>query len=291
MDLNATKLFIAVVQAGSFSAASERTAIPISTLVRKVNELEQALGVQLLERSKKGVRPTYKGQQFFEQSRPGLELLEEATKTVRSAHKLAGKLRISVPPDFTIWWALLHAFQQRYPDIKVFCHSGERVVDLFEDGIDVALRLGELHTEDVIAKPVMNVEAWFVATPELAERFGHPQTLAALATCPIASWEGLNSGSFEWVSGDEKVKFEPFFSSNNTQGLRHYALSGAGVSLLFDFLVKPDVESGKLVRLLSDYPTHSMPLHLVYVRHKHPSAITLAYLEFCAEWVSQYKIG
>src|SRR5689334_22330758 len=86
MDLNATKLFIAVVQAGSFSAASERTAIPISTLVRKVNELERALGVQLLERSKKGVRPTYKGQQFFEQSRPGLELLEEATKTVRSAH-------------------------------------------------------------------------------------------------------------------------------------------------------------------------------------------------------------
>ncbi|MBK5013138.1 MULTISPECIES: LysR family transcriptional regulator [Pantoea] len=289
MDLNATKLFITVVQAGSFSAASDRTGIPISTLVRKLNELELALGVQLLERSKKGVRPTYKGQQFFEQTRPGLELLEDARKTVTSAHKLAGKLRISVPADFTLWWELLHAFQQRYPDIRVFCHSGERVVDLYEDGIDVALRLGALHTEDVIARPVMNIEAWFVATPALAERFGHPQTLAALTTCPIASWEGLNSGYFEWSSGNETVKFEPFFSSNSAQALRHYALSGAGVSLLFDFMVKADVESGKLVRLLPQSPPYSTPLHLLYVRHKHPSAITLAYLDFCTEWISQYK--
>lgn len=289
MDLNATKLFIAVVQAGSFTAASDRLNIPISTLFRKLNELEQSLGVQLLERSKKGVRPTYKGQQFFEQTRPGLELLEDAKEAVKSEHKLAGKLRISVPSDFTIWWELLHAFQQRYPDIKVFCHSSERVVDLYEDGIDVALRLGELHTEDVIAKRIMNIEAWFVATPELAERFGHPQTLAELATCPIASWEGLNNGYFEWISGNEKVKFEPFFSSNSSQSLHHYALSGAGISLLFDFLVKPDIESGKLVRLLPTHPAHSMSLHLIYVRHKHPSAIILAYLDFCADWVRQYS--
>ncbi|PLR37650.1 LysR family transcriptional regulator [Chimaeribacter coloradensis] len=288
MDFNATKLFISVVQAGSFSAASERTGVPISTLSRKINDLEQALQVQLLERSRQGVKPTYKGQQFFEQSRQGLELLEEAQKNVQSAHNLQGKLRISVPPDFSLWWDLLTAFQQRYPDIKIFCHSSERVIDLFEDGIDVALRMGDLHTEDVIAKPVMTVKALFVASPELLANRGTPQTLAELARFPVTGWESLNYGFFEWGTGPEKVKYEPFFSSNNVQGLCHYAVSGMGVSQLLDFLAKPYLESGLLVELLPDLPKQTLPLHLVYARHKHPSAIVMAYLDFCSEWVARY---
>ncbi|PLR39754.1 LysR family transcriptional regulator [Chimaeribacter californicus] len=288
MDFNATKLFIAVVQAGSFSAASERTGVPISTLSRKINDLERALRVQLLERSRQGVKPTYKGQQFFEQSRQGLELLEEAQKNVQSAHKLQGKLRISVPPDFPLWWDLLTAFQQRYPDIKIFCHASERVIDLFEDGIDVALRMGDLHTEDVIARPVMTVKALFVASPELLASRGTPQTLAELARFPVTGWESLNHGFFEWGTGPEKVKYEPFFSSNNVRGLCHYAVSGMGVSQLLDFLAKPYLESGLLVELLPDLPKQTLPLHLVYARHKHPSAIVMAYLDFCSEWIAKH---
>lgn len=289
MDFNATKLFIAVVQAGSFSAASVKTNVPISTLSRKINELEQALRVQLLERSRHGVKPTHKGQQFFEQARLGLELLEEAQKSVQSIHKLQGKLRISVPPDFPLWWELLIAFQQRYPDIKIFCHSSERVVDLFEDGIDVALRMDALHTDDVIAKPVMAVEALYVASPELLKKYGTPQTLAELALLPIASWESLNHGFFEWGSGAEKVKFEPAFTTNNAHGLCHYALSGMGVSQLLDFLARPYLESGQLIQLLPELPKQTLPLHLVYARHKHPSSIVVAYLDFCAEWVEKWK--
>lgn len=108
MDFNATKLFIAVVNAGSFSAASERTSVPIATLSRKINELEQELKVQLLERSRQGVKPTYKGQQFFEQARLGVELLEDAHKSVTAAHSLQGKLRLSIPPNFSLWWDLLN---------------------------------------------------------------------------------------------------------------------------------------------------------------------------------------
>ncbi|MDV5139790.1 LysR family transcriptional regulator (plasmid) [Chimaeribacter arupi] len=288
MDFNATKLFIAVVKAGSFSAASEKIGVPVSTLSRKINELEQALSVQLLERSRLGVKPTHKGQQFFEQARLGLELLEEAQKNVQSIHKLQGKLRISVPPNFPLWWDLLADFQQHYPDIKIFSHSSDRVVDLFEDGIDVALRMGDLHTEDVIAKPVMTVNGVFVASPELLARCGAPKTLADLARFPVVGWENLNQGFFEWVSGAEKVKFEPFFSTNNVQGLCHYAVKGMGVTLLLDFLAKPYLESGVLVELLPDLPKHPVPLHLVYARRKHPSAIMMAYLDFCSAWLAKH---
>lgn len=290
MDLNATKLFITVVSAGSFSAASERMGIPISTLSRKINELEQALNVQLLERSRHGVKPTYKGQQFFEQARLGIELLEDAQKSVTSAHKLQGKLRLSVPPNFSLWWDLLIEFQQRYPDIKVFCHSSERVVDLFEDGVDVALRMGNLNTEDVIAKPVMTVEALFVASPKLLARHGTPKTLTEMARLPVAAWESLNHGFFEWDSGTEKVKYDPFFSTNNAQALIHYALSGMGVSQLLDFAARPWLESGELIQLLPGIAKQTLPLHLIYARHKHPSAIVRAYLDFCAEWVGKLKL-
>lgn len=264
MDFNATKLFIAVVNAGSFSAASEKMNVPISTLSRKITELEQALNVQLLERSRQGVKPTYKGQQFFEQTRLGIELLEDAQKSVTSAHKLQGKLRLSAPPSFSIWWDLLIDFQQRYPDINVFCHSSDRVVDLFEDGVDVALRMGNLNTDDVIAKPVMTVEILFVASPKLLARHGTPKTLTEMARLPVAAWESLNHGFFEWDSGTEKVKYEPFFSTNNVQGLIHYALSGMGVTHLPDVLARPWLESGELVALLPDTAKQALPLHLVY---------------------------
>ncbi|MBP2836680.1 MULTISPECIES: LysR family transcriptional regulator [Dickeya] len=287
MDFNTTKWFIAVVNAGSFSVASDRMGVPISTLSRKINQLEQELNVQLLERSRHGVKPTEKGQKFFEQARLGVELLEDAQKSVISAHTLQGKLRLSVPPNFSIWWDLLIAFQQRYPDITVFCHSSERVVDLFEDGIDVALRMGNLNTDNVIAKPVMTVEALFVASPALLARYGTPQTLEEMARLPIAAWESLHHGSFEWGRGSGKVKYEPAFSSNNIQGLIHYALSGMGVAQVLDFSVRPWLESSELIRLLPGITMQSLPLHLVYARHKHPSALVRAYLDFCLEWVGK----
>lgn len=265
MDFNATKLFIAVVNAGSFSAASNRTGVPIATISRKVNELEQGLNVLLLERSRQGVKPTYKGQQFFEQARLGIELLEDAQKSVTSAHTLQGKLRLSVPPNFSLWWDLLIEFQQRYPDITVFCHSGERVVDLFADGIDVALRLGDLNTDDVIAKPLITLNTLFVASPELLAQHDTPETLTEMARLPVAARESLNQGLFEWNSGTEQVKYKPVFSSNNLQGLMHYALRGKAVVELLDFSARPWLESGELVQLLPHLP----PKKSLYTRFMH----------------------
>lgn len=291
MDYNAAKLFIAVVQTGSLSSASEKTGIPISTLSRKMNELEQGLRVQLLERSSQGVKPTYKGQQFFEQARLGLELLDDAQKSVQSDHKLQGKLRISIPPNFPLWWDLLTEFQRQYPDIQVFCHASERVTDLFEDGIDVALRMGDLHTDNVIAKKIMSVEPCLVASPKLLERFGYPTTLAELATFPLATWENINNGAFEWQFGAEKITFDPIFSTNNVEGLFHYALNSMGVSQLLDILVTPYIERGELVQLLPNQRAQSMPLHLVYARHKHPSTIVRTYIDFCIEWTQSRNLG
>lgn len=286
MDFNAVKLFISVVNFGSFSAASEKTGVPIATLSRKINELEQGLNVLLLERTRQGVKPTYKGQQFFEQARVGVELLEDAHKSAISNHILHGKLRLSIPPGFSLWWELLAGFQQRYPEISVFCHSGERIVDLIADGIDVALRLGDLNTDDVIARPLMTLETVFVASPLLLDCYGTPDTLTEMLRLPIAAWESLNNSAFIWKMGAEKIKYEPFFSTNNLEGMIHYALKGKAVVQLLDFSARPWLESGELVQLLPELPQQKITLHLVYARHKYPSTLVRAYLDYCEEWVS-----
>ena len=120
MDLNAIRMFVAVVQAGSLSAAATRLGMPLPTLSRRVRDLERQLKVQLLERSARGAKLTDAGTRLYEHAGRGIEALLEAEQAVASdqAH-LKGRLRLSLPQTFEPWWDLLAAFQRRFPDIRV----------------------------------------------------------------------------------------------------------------------------------------------------------------------------
>ncbi|MEG6992008.1 LysR family transcriptional regulator, partial [Pseudomonas aeruginosa] len=143
MDLNALRMFVGVVQAGSLSAAAARLEIPLPTLSRRVRELEHQLAVQLLERSVRGTRLTEAGMRLYENAARGVEILHEAEQALASDQaRLKGRLRLSLPPGFEPWWELLGVFQRRYPDIRVQVFTSERRIDLVEDGVDVALRVG-----------------------------------------------------------------------------------------------------------------------------------------------------
>src|ERR1700751_165353 len=143
MDLNATCMSVAVCQAGSLSAAATRLGVPLPTLSRRIRDLERQLKVQLLERSARGAKLTEAGARLYEHATRGIEALLEAEQAVVSDQaRLKGRLRLSMPQTFEPWWGRLAAFQRRYPEIQVYVYSTERRVDLIEDGIDVALRIG-----------------------------------------------------------------------------------------------------------------------------------------------------
>jgi DNA-binding transcriptional LysR family regulator len=153
MDLNASHMFVAVVQAGSLSAAATRLGIPLPTLSRRIRDLERQLKVQLLERSARGTKLTDAGTRLYEHASRGIEALLDAEQAVLSDQaRLKGRLRLSLPPTFEPWWDLLAAFQRRYPDIQVYVYSTERRMDLIEDGIDVALRVGGIVHEAMVAQ-------------------------------------------------------------------------------------------------------------------------------------------
>lgn len=145
MDLNAVRMFVHAVQAGSLSAGAERAGVPLPTLSRRVRDLESELKVQLFDRAARGSRVTEAGARLYEFALRGIETLAEAERAVRNDQaKLKGRLRLSVPPCFEPWWKLLIAFQDRYPEIELAVYSSERRLDLIEEGIDVALRVGRI---------------------------------------------------------------------------------------------------------------------------------------------------
>ncbi|MDC6082086.1 LysR family transcriptional regulator [Burkholderia cenocepacia] len=285
MDLNAVEMFVTVVQAGSLSAAASRTGVPLPALSRRMRELEKQLNVQLLERSVRGTKLTDAGVRLYEHASRGIEALAEAKEAVISAqHQLKGFLRISLPPTFDIWWDLLAAFQMRFPGIRLFVYTTERRVDLIVDGIDVALRVGTIEHESMVARKILRYRHRLVASPALIEQYGNPSTPEDLHVLPCATWGLAAYMQPVWHLGDTPFHPRPLFSTNDYAHLRRRAVAGHVATELPPFLVDEDLRAQRLVALLDAYPLPEQELNLLYPSHRHPSSVVRAYLEFCQEY-------
>ena len=286
MDLNATRIFISVVQAGSLSAAATRLGIPLPTLSRRIRELERQLKVQLLERSARGTRLTDAGARLYEHAGRGIEALLEAEEAVVSDQALLkGRLRLSLPQTFVPWWDLLEAFQRRYPDIQVYVYSTERRVDLIEDGIDVALRVGAIVHDAMVARRVLSSRNILVASPKLVDRLGIPEQPDALHRFPCAVWASRIDSPTRWELGGQVVEPKAVLSTNDYHHLCTRALDGDVVTELPPFLAAAAVREKRLVPLLPQHPLPEWSVNLIYPPHRHQSTIVRTYLEFCQSYL------
>jgi DNA-binding transcriptional LysR family regulator len=288
MDFNAIRVFVAVAQAGSLSGAATRLGIPLPTLSRRIRNLEQQLNVQLLERSARGAKLTDAGTRLYEHAGRGVEVLLEAEQAAMSDQaRLKGRLRLSLPQSFEPWWCLLAAFQRRYPDIRIHVYSTERRVDLIEDGIDVALRVGTIVHETMVARRVLAYRHTLVASPQLLERFGMPGQPSALHHFPCAVWTSGIGVPARWELGEHVVEPKAVLSTNDYHHLRSRALEGDVVTELPPFLAASPIRKKRLVPLLPQHPLPEQPINLLYPSHRHPSAIVRTYLDFCQNYVTQ----
>jgi DNA-binding transcriptional LysR family regulator len=286
MDLNATRMFVVVVQAGSLSAAAIRLGTPLPTLSRRIRDLERQLKVQLLERSARGTKLTDAGTRLYEHAVRGIEALGEAEQAVVSdqAH-LKGRLRLSLPQTLEPWWDLLAAFQRRHPDIQVHVYSTERRMDLVEDGIDVALRVGTIVHETMVARHILSFRNILVASPQLVERFGTPAEPDALRRFPCAVWASRIDVPARWELGGQVIEPKAVLSTNDYHHLCSRALGGDVVTELPLFLASAPIRERRLVPLLAQYPLPTQPINLIYPPHRYPSTIVRAYLNFCQNYL------
>jgi len=286
LDLNALAVYARVAEALSFSAASRRLDMPISTVSRKIADLEDSLGVQLIERSTRKLRLTD----------IGLEVLYEAQRSVETAdaieaivaNRLAavrGRISISAPPSIadSLLAPLLAAFQSAYPLVAAQVLVTERFVDHIAEGVDLALRVGELEDSALIAKPLLKYRRQLVASPAYLARHDpivHPQDLTGHRVLAF----GTSVAEHRWslLRGDEKVivDVKPMLAMNDYAGLAQALADGSGVGDLPPIVRPHLLASGKLVELLPEWRLKTETLSLVRLGSRHVPKALRVFIDF-----------
>ena len=179
MDLNALVIFAKVVEAGSFSEAAKRLSMPVSTVSRRIAELESELGLRLLERSTRNLRLTESGVEILEHARRGVEVGETVSAIVSDrVTNVSGLVRLSTPPSVsdTLVAPLICQFQQTYPNVRVQVLVTERMVDHIAEGIDLVFRLGVMKDSSLVARKVLTYRHQLVASPSYIAQHDTPRT-------------------------------------------------------------------------------------------------------------------
>ena len=287
-DLNAAHLFVQVVERGSFTGAARALGLPKSTLSRKIGDLEARLGARLLERTTRKLSLTDLGAAYFERVHRIVTDLGEAEAAVVDAQSTPrGVLRVTAPPDLGMVFLpkAVPEFTEKYPDVQVVLDLSGRRMDLVAEGFDVALRAGPLDDSSLIVKAVATSTMALFASPDYVKTRGTPARLEDLSEhdclvfgpVPERKWRFQREGRVEEVVVRGRVAAQDFGY------LRLATLGGAGIALLPNMLVGPDLHHDRLQLLLPEYTHAADHLYLVYPSRTFLPAKTRAFVDFITE--------
>lgn len=273
MDFNETAVFVKVVQTGSFSAAARQLGLPTSTVSTRISRLEKRLGVTLLQRTTRRLSLTEAGSVFYEHSAVGMEHMLDAENAVtEQTSEAKGFLRVSAPPDFgdALLASIIRNVRKQHPMINVELSLDDHYVNLIEEAMDVAIRIGDLQDSSMIAKRVGDTCWAPFASPEYlqnASLLSKPQHLNNHVCLQFTSL-----GKDEWVllhkSDSIKIPMERKIVVNDLDVIRSMAIAGDGVALLPTYACLDDFRAGKLVRVLPKWYARADPVHLVFPQQK-----------------------
>ncbi len=275
--LNCMKAFIAVVEAGGFSSAASKTRLSKSLLSKYVAQLECDLNIRLLNRSTRKVSTTLTGQAYYERSLSILAELDELESSVQANQRMPrGELRISAPVSFAEQYltSLISEFSKSWPDLKIELIFSDRMVDLMDDGVDVALRIADLPDSSLVARRLCSVRTIVCASPAYLCKAGRPEHPLAL-TQHQAIFDSNISDKQQWLFREQGKKqvitMQGSITVNSVRAVRQLVLADLGVALCPDFVVADDIQAGRLEELLADYAFHDMALYAVYLHRRHLS--------------------
>ncbi|ABI56752.1 LysR substrate-binding domain-containing protein [Alkalilimnicola ehrlichii MLHE-1] len=287
--LLAMEAFVAVVEAGSFVAASERLGRATSTTSRQVSELEAHLQARLFQRTTRRLTLTEQGQVFYRHCKDLLARLEEAEAEVGAGTgEPNGVLRVTAPVSFgTLHLAgLIPQFHARHPRVHLNLSLDDRQVDLMGEGHDLALRISRSLPEHLVARKLASVSIITCAAPGYLAQAGRPERPEALQahTCLLYSQaEPYRTWTYQGPQGPIPVRVGGYLTANNGDVLRAAALAGDGIAQLPAFLVRDDLSAGRLVPLLPDYPLPPLGVYAVYPSRRYLPAKVRAFVDFLAE--------
>jgi DNA-binding transcriptional LysR family regulator len=282
-----------VVDAGSFVKAAEVLGLPKAAMSRYVGELETRLGVRLLQRTTRRLSLTEEGQVFYTRCKELLAGVDEAEAEINSRSGAAsGLLRINAPVTFGILHLapLWGQFRTQYPKVSLDVTLADRVVDLVDEGYDVAIRIATLPSSTLISKRLTSTRLILCASPEYLQKSGTPTHPNELATHAVISYSYLSTRD-EWhftgPQGAVSVKTQPCIHTNSGDTCRAAALAHQGIILQPSFLVGDDLKVGTLVELMPEFQALELGIYAVYPTRKYVSPKVRALIDFLAEKFAQ----
>jgi DNA-binding transcriptional LysR family regulator len=273
--VDALIVFAKVVEAGSFSAASRRMGVPLSTVSRRISELEDSLGTRLLERSTRSLRLTEVGAEILEQAKRGVEI-EEAVAAIASnrAAQAIGTVRISVPPSLSesLFVPLIVEFQRTPPHVAVSVLATDRHVDLIAEGIDLAFRTGPLKDSSLVARPILEFRHVMLASHAVLAGMPaptHPTDLLRFKLCAFSGWGEETTWHLERNGEGTSVRFKPHLALNDYAGLGAALVAGAGIGEMPSIVASEWRRKSGLVEVMPEWRFPLEHLYMLHVGNRH----------------------
>ncbi|GLO09326.1 LysR family transcriptional regulator [Pseudomonas putida] len=286
------RIFAQVMEAGSFTAAADRLGMSKQSVSRRLMQLEERLGVRLLNRSTRRLDATPLGQHYYQSA---LRLLGEVQQVEHDisgqAQALRGTLRLSAPLSFAMshLGCLLTEFLQLHPQVDVEVDLSDRAVDLIGEGYDLALRIGALEDSSLIARRIASVERVYCASPAYLQARGvplKPEDLAGHDCLPYGhsrqvQWQFRQGGKAQAIQVTGRMR------ANNGELLRDAAIAGMGVTYLPTFIVGQALADGRLVNVLEEWTPPALQLSAVYPQHRQVARPVQGFVSFLRERLVQ----
>ncbi len=285
--------FISVVETGGISSAAERLGIAKSAVSRRLQELENRLAAQLLQRTTRRIHLTDAGREFYQRSLRILDELAEAEQSLQSGQQaLSGKLRLNAPLSLGLRYLLpvVELLQGQHPQLVFELDLDDREINLVEEGVDVLLRVGKLADSSLVARRLCPVHFHYCAAPDYLQRRGEPKQASDLSAHDGIGYT-LMPETQQWqlgmVQGRLLHKPHILLATNNGELVLKAAEEGMGLALLPAFLCHEAIEQGRLQPVLQAHTTPPLALYAIYASRRHLPQRVRAVVEFLQAWFAE----
>lgn len=297
-QIQAMQLFLQVAELGSFTQTAQNMNVPKSAVSQAIAQLEQELATRLLHRTTRKVQLTQDGQIYYVRCRDILTELQELQGLFQQDDMtIQGRIRVDLPLALAqnCIWPHLPAFTARYPLIELELSSTDRFVDVVQEGFDCVVRVGELVSSSLIARPLGALPQVNCLSAAYVEKHGLPTRLADLEHHQLVHYAqklGEKRTGFEYLdTGDHQLKLVPMagrITVNNSQAYQAACCAGYGLIQVPRHGVQPLLQSGELVSVLPDFHAPDLPVSLVYANRKYLSRRVTVFMDWLATEVCHY---
>jgi DNA-binding transcriptional LysR family regulator len=289
--IDAMQAFVAVADLQGFAPAARRLGMSPSGLTRLIAALEERLGARLLQRTTRSVTLTDVGARYLERARRILADVEEAERAAEGERtRPGGRLVVSAPLGFGRLHVspVVSAYLMRYPDVSADLRLSDRMVNLVEDGVDLAVRIGHLPDSTLVTRQVGEMRRIVVASKDYLRSRGEPKTPQEIAAHDIIQFGAMTAGpDWRFVEDGHEIRIAvtPRFSSNSADAAIHYAEQGGGLTRVMAYQAAESLKAKRLQIVLKKFELPAMPIHIVYPTSRLLSAKVRTFIDLVAETV------